>query len=293
MAEKTVMILTSQNNWDEWIKVIKTKAMADSIQAYINPDTPKSTLPSLEEPKAPKPRDIDPQKTTFSSLDEGKKEELRELRQDYKRKLNKHDRQQRVIGALHIHIQDTVSHPNLTYTFNCDIVHSMLTNLKLQLSPSNKTREQELVYQYQKLQAPPMMQNIDEWLRDWQRTYKKYRKLQLPDTKRERAVRDFLRTVNTIEPGFSSYWRNKLIDGDSRIDLYKIIQQYHNHQSKSPRLSQGAFTATFKGEKAEKLKDCLCSKTHHFKQCPYIVEGARKRDWKPDPRVKQGIKEKI
>ena len=125
--------------------------MADSIWAYVDPDTPKSTLPSLEEPRAPKPVDIDPQKTTFSSLDEGEKEEFRELRQDYKRKLNKYDRRQRAIGALRVHIQETVSRLNLTYTFNCDTVHRMLINLKQQLSPLNETRERELVRQYRKL----------------------------------------------------------------------------------------------------------------------------------------------
>jgi len=34
------------------------KALADSIWAYIDLDTPKSMLPSLEEPKALKPVDI-------------------------------------------------------------------------------------------------------------------------------------------------------------------------------------------------------------------------------------------
>ena len=60
MAEKTVVILISQNDWDEWIKVVKIKVMADSIWACINLNTPESTLPSLKEPIAPKPVDVDP-----------------------------------------------------------------------------------------------------------------------------------------------------------------------------------------------------------------------------------------
>ena len=60
MAKKTVVILTSQKDWDEWIEVIKIKVMADSIWAYIDPDTPKSTLPSLEELMALKSVDINP-----------------------------------------------------------------------------------------------------------------------------------------------------------------------------------------------------------------------------------------
>ena len=59
MAEKTVIILINQNNWDKWIKVVKIKVIADSIQAYINLNTPKSILFSLKEPMASKPVDID------------------------------------------------------------------------------------------------------------------------------------------------------------------------------------------------------------------------------------------
>jgi len=130
------------------------------------------------------------------------------------------------------------------------------------------------------------MQNADKWLREWQWTYKKCRKLRLPDTEGEQAVRDFLHAVNTIKPSFSSYWRNKLIDGDSRINLYKIVRRYRDHQSKSSRLSQGAFFVSFQGVK---LKDCLCGEIHHFKQCPNILEGARRKDWKPDPKFKQEV----
>jgi len=122
------------------------------------------------------------------------------------------------------------------------------------------------------------MQNADKWLCEWQRTYKKCRKLYLPDTKEEQAVRDFLQAVNTTKPGFLSYWRNKLINGNSQINLYEIVRQYYNHQSEFSRLSHGAFLATFKEKKAKKLKDCLYGKTHHFKQCPYIMGGAQKKD---------------
>ena len=53
--------------------------MANSIWAYINPNIPKSILPSLKEPRALKPMDIDPQKTTLLSLKEGEKEEFQNL----------------------------------------------------------------------------------------------------------------------------------------------------------------------------------------------------------------------
>ena len=76
----------------------------DQSNAIVDPDAPKLTLPSLKEPKAPKPTDINLQKTIFSSLEEDEKEELWELRRKYRRKLNKHNRQQRAIGALRIKV---------------------------------------------------------------------------------------------------------------------------------------------------------------------------------------------
>ena len=75
MAQKTpTVILESQNDWDEWFETIKSNAIVDGIWAYVDPDTPKLILPSLKEPIAPKPTDINPQKTTFSSLEKDEKE---------------------------------------------------------------------------------------------------------------------------------------------------------------------------------------------------------------------------
>ena len=77
MTQKiSIVIVEGQNDWDEWFKTIKSNAIIDGIWAYVDPDTPNLTLPSSREPKAPKPTDIDPQKTTFSSLKEDEKEEL-------------------------------------------------------------------------------------------------------------------------------------------------------------------------------------------------------------------------
>jgi hypothetical protein len=92
MAEKkTSIILTSQNDWDEWIELIKTTAIASDVWEFINPDTPAANIPSLEEPRAPRPSDINPQKSIFSGLDEDEKEELRERQREHKRNLNLYD----------------------------------------------------------------------------------------------------------------------------------------------------------------------------------------------------------
>lgn len=170
--------------------------MAEDIWAYVDPDAPNP--PPFEEPKTPMPVDVNPRKKTFSALDEDEKEELRELRRMQRRKLEQYDRRRTALGALRVRIQETISRTNLSYTFDCDTVHRILVNLKQQLSPTDRVCERELIRLYQKVKAPPRHQNVEDWLRDFQRTYDRCRKLRIPDTEGDRVVHDFLSAVNTF-----------------------------------------------------------------------------------------------
>ena len=111
MAQKTAVILVSQNDWDEWIEVIKTVAMSEDIWAYVDPDTPNP--PPLKEPKTAIPIDVNPKEKTISALDEDEREELQELRRMQKRKLEQYDRRRKALRALRIRIQETISRTNL------------------------------------------------------------------------------------------------------------------------------------------------------------------------------------
>ena len=44
--------------------------------------------------------------------------------------------------------------------------------------------------------------------------------------------------------------------------------------------------ATFKGS-------CLCGVEHLFKDCPYLIESIRSKDWKPDPAIQKQVDEKL
>jgi len=79
------MILNGPNDWDEWIEITKTKAIANKILEYVNHSTAKEDLPSLTESSIPKEVDGNPEKQTIAALDEAEKEELKLLRLDYKR----------------------------------------------------------------------------------------------------------------------------------------------------------------------------------------------------------------
>jgi len=297
MAEKTTaVVLTSQKDWDEWIEVIKTSAIASDIWYLVNPDI--ANPPTLEEPPAPKPIDINPQKTTFSALDEDEKEELRELQRERKRNLNRYDRRKQALAALRIRIQETVTRANLSYTFNCETVYDMLVKLQKRFSPTDEAREREIIQRYQKLKiSPPRDRPIEPWLQDWEKTYDDCRRLGLPDTDGNRAARDFIYSVDNIEPGFTSYWRNRLLESKIELDFHEIIQKFREYQTESPErrpaATHSAFPATFQGKGIDKDRECLCGVVHHFKECPYLMETKRTPGWKPDREVEQRIDEKL
>ncbi len=79
-TQRVAVILNSSFDWDEWIGIIMTKAIAGDIWDYVNPNTAKDELPVLAEPHFPMPAEVNTEKTTFATLDVDEKEELQALR---------------------------------------------------------------------------------------------------------------------------------------------------------------------------------------------------------------------
>ena len=143
-TQRVAIILTAPSDWDEWIEIVKTKAIAGKIWEYVNPATEKAYLPVLEEPVFPKPSDVNNAKTTFAALTADEKEELQALRHEYKRQTKKFEQRDAAVGNLRIHIQESISRTYLTYTFNCDTPHDMLTALRQRVAPTDQARKLEL-----------------------------------------------------------------------------------------------------------------------------------------------------
>jgi len=128
-AQRVAIILNSSSDWDEWIEVVRTKALGNDIWEFVNPATAKAELPTLAEPSIPTAADINPAKA-LDKLSEDEKEQLRLLRYDYKRRITSYDRQKAAIGSLRSFIQETVSRTYLIYTFRCESPYDMLVALK-------------------------------------------------------------------------------------------------------------------------------------------------------------------
>ncbi len=74
------------------------------------------------------------------------------------------------MSALRIRVQETVSRQNLTYTFRCDSIYDMLLKLKQRFSPSDESRERDLIARYHKVRKAPKDRNIEDWLEDLEKT---------------------------------------------------------------------------------------------------------------------------
>ena len=152
--QKLTVILSNSSAWDEWLEIIKTKAVGGEIWEFVNPATAKDTLPALTEPAIPTPQNVNPNATTFTQLDDDEKEELRIRQFSYKRKIAAYDRQKAAIASLPSYIQETISRTYLTYTFDCDTPYDMLTALKKRVAPTDQAKK------------------IETWLQQREKTYK-------------------------------------------------------------------------------------------------------------------------
>jgi hypothetical protein len=159
-SQKSTVILSSPSDWDEWLEIIKTKAVGGEVWKFVDPTEVKDKLP-LTEPTIPTPQDVNPEKTSLAQLDDDEKEELRFKRFSYKRSIATYDRQKAAIATLRSFIQETISRIYLTYTFDCDTPYDMLVALKQRVAPTDQARKIELINQYQKLKKTPRSQNLE------------------------------------------------------------------------------------------------------------------------------------
>jgi hypothetical protein len=59
-TQKSTVILSNPSDWDEWLEIIKTKAVGGEVWRFIDPAIAKDELSSLTEPTIPTPRYVVP-----------------------------------------------------------------------------------------------------------------------------------------------------------------------------------------------------------------------------------------
>ena len=96
------------------------------------------------------------------------------------------------MANLHWFIQETVHPDRVHHIFNCESVHQMLINLQTRLKPKEDVRWLQLMNQYQELQKSLKNKNLDAWIMNWEKVYRKGIALTQPIIQKDTAVQDFL-----------------------------------------------------------------------------------------------------
>ena len=229
---------------------------------YIDPDVKKDNLLRHRAPSEPSPSVVNPQKTTFSALDKGEKEELRALRKQYNRAYKRYEKEAAALRSLRTYIISTISRDYIDYTFNGNAVYDVLISLKKAIAPTDDARKVDLATQYLKMKKAPKSQNIEKWLREWEKVYNDCKKVKLPKVDGDRPVKDFVYAVESVSSGWSEYWKNELQNLERKKEslptLRVIIEVYRNHRrldsAQKARNQDGSFAASSKGEPINKPK---------------------------------------
>ena len=167
---RSQVVLSSSEDWDKWIELIKTAALKAKVWTFVDPDTSKQQLPELVAPTRPSPGDVKESSTDsntpegtqtigsivkYSQLSEDEKQQLLLLQKDYEFDRKKFQQQEEALNDLRIRIQETVKRDYLSYTFKCNSAYDMLVKLKQRFAPLDNAQKRELIAEWKKLQKSP------------------------------------------------------------------------------------------------------------------------------------------
>ena len=176
--------------------------------------------------------------------------------------------------------------------------------LKLQPAPTDYASKMIARERYRKAQTVGRSK-IDTWIQNWERALKEAQQNKIGEVQDEiNPTYDFLGAVESVVPGFSSHWREKISDWKRKgkkekiPDGFQIAQYFRDSwraqaatqlskgtsapatfwgtQSPPTPTPEGKNTPTLQGQKppSEREKKCLCgtvrTEEHHWKTCEYV-----------------------
>jgi hypothetical protein len=205
-VSKATIILASPKDWDKWLEIRKTKATESDVWEDMDLNTTQDELPTNTDPTMPTAATVKPDATQYSQLSKDQMEILKLLRQDYKRELALYERRKKALAEMRTDIQRTVSRTYLIHTFDCKTLYEMLVALQKRVAPTDWARKTELRNKYQRLRKPPKSQDMEAWLQQWEKTFTDGVKLDIPETKGETLLHDFLYAISSIDTVFYKNW---------------------------------------------------------------------------------------
>src|SRR5205809_7613420 len=105
-TQKMSIILSGPKDWDDWIKVVKTKALVAKIWDYVDPDVSPEKV--LSEPNEPTHQIVNPTAKSIDNLNQLQLQRLHILLSKYTRELSVYQLKDKALGKLRVYIQASV-----------------------------------------------------------------------------------------------------------------------------------------------------------------------------------------
>jgi hypothetical protein len=93
--------------------------------------------------------------------------------------------------------------------YDCDTVYEMLVSLQKRLKPKKDVRRRELINKFIKLRDHPESHRIDEWLQEYEKTEKVWKRRFRTST--ESMWYKALQTTSNLSPEFATFYEMTLI----------------------------------------------------------------------------------
>jgi len=302
-ATAKTVILDRPSHWDSWIFIVKSIAAGGDTWKYVNLELgSEPVIPGR--PEKPTATDVNPAKSTTTSLTLAELDMYKVLLAEYREDLATVKQVLNTLQTVRNHVVTTISITNVVYIKDKSTVYQMLVALKKRLAPTDYARKLEVVHKYNKLKTFSKRENIEKWLKDWETTYADGKGLDILEVLGERSLMDFTTAISAIDLGYAlsqEYFLNRTIKKKEELpELYELIEDFRNHQRKNDALkssssSHSAFATqggeTPDGETQNKDKDkekkerlCLCGSKHgdrtRWEKCEYITPKCRQSGWK-------------
>jgi hypothetical protein len=217
-------------DWDDWIEVIRTTALAADIWDIINPNKSAANILQLTQLIRPEPSNVKPPAagqppTAFSQLSTDEKEQLQQLQSDYNYDRKEYNRKRKTLAEIRVRIVESIKRDYVAYTHKCETVHDILVKLKDRIAPTDKIRKRELIEQYKSACKPPKSQGIDQWIQKWEKTYNECSTFGISEVQGSRPLFDFVQAISGVSTGFADVWNVRLIKKDD-YQLQELVKQY-------------------------------------------------------------------
>ncbi|EDU44960.1 hypothetical protein PtrM4_059550 [Pyrenophora tritici-repentis] len=290
---RVTVILNTPDDWFNWIFLCRDFAKDHKIWQYVNPDTPKESLPDLEAAN-PKPQltDYKARASKLSDLSTEDRDSYRWEVEQWRLDEITLQKQERALVQLNTEITRSIATRHLYLIQDLPTVYDRLVALKKQFCPSTADRSRDLIARYTNLKtAPRNLKKLDEWMADWIHITSQCQSINLPETTSYRPQEDFLIACQAHYPNYAATCLDQIyeheINGTNLLSLPAYVEKMTKYIRRAAQTT--ATESSVLSTSAAKLGianlPCVCGLSNALPDCWILnpLHPGRPKDWTPAP----------